>query len=213
MFHYGLMVILLNIVFSTQGMSYYWIDGVESFKVNTHGDSKLIHLIDQAHSHYRSRPELNKEIAQEIDEDQKAGVINWQNNKGFTALHLAAAFHNVDTVKLLLAKPDIKVNLKNTAGKTPLFLAIPLPKTDKHDVTTIVQLLMDHGADPLIEDQYGNNAYDQAKNNPHLIKLMKEERAVYLKKQAIKAKKEEQKQQVAAGAGAGAASTTKPQGT
>ena len=47
--------------------------------------------------------------------------VNWRNERelGFTALHVACDKGRESTVAILLAHPDIDVNLKNSSGKTP----------------------------------------------------------------------------------------------
>ena len=60
----------------------------------------------------------------------------------------------LEVVELLLARTDINVNHTNWVGWTPLIEAIILndggPRQQR-----IVQLLLEHGADPLMTDKYG----------------------------------------------------------
>ena len=49
--------------------------------------------------------------------------INWGDWRQFTALHWAANNGHAEVVKLLLAHPDISVNVTNSDGFTPFLLA------------------------------------------------------------------------------------------
>jgi len=49
--------------------------------------------------------------------------VNWQNEKGFTALSCACQNGHSLIVEHLLAQPKIDPNLGNNEGATPLFLA------------------------------------------------------------------------------------------
>ena len=52
--------------------------------------------------------------------------VNWvNNNDGWTALHYAWYYNNVEGLKMLLAHPSMNShNVKNRDGRTPLMVAI-----------------------------------------------------------------------------------------
>ena len=76
--------------------------------------------------------------------------INQPDSSGITALYLASFKNNVPIVRLLLQKPEIKVNWGDTmSGRSPLIIAAERNHTD------IVELLLEKGADPMIKDRQG----------------------------------------------------------
>lgn len=76
-------------------------------------------------------------------------VLNKQNEKGNTLLHIACKLNNIQECEELLKK-GAHPNLRNKKGQTPLFIACR-----RHNAK-IVELLLVHGADPLIspEDEH-----------------------------------------------------------
>jgi len=50
--------------------------------------------------------------------------INWGDWRQFTALHWAANNGHAEVVKLLLAHPDISVNVTDSDGFTPFFTCL-----------------------------------------------------------------------------------------
>jgi len=64
-----------------------------------------------------------KELAELMRQDPGFDV-NEQNENGWTLLHLVYCYHSRSTViPILLAHPDIDVNVKNYSGGTPYYLA------------------------------------------------------------------------------------------
>ncbi|KAI1610731.1 Glycerophosphoryl diester phosphodiesterase family-domain-containing protein [Exophiala viscosa] len=96
-----------------------------------------------------------------------AGVdVNYQDEQGDTALHVAARFGRVECAKLLLEGSDIqKANTElceSTYGWTPLFISC----VDGH--LPIVELLIEHGADLEKLDSSGWNAKEHAALRGHV---------------------------------------------
>ena len=57
--------------------------------------------------------------------DLKADV-NWKNNNGFNALHIALAYHNLSKISLLLLRkgnPDVNI-VEDKHGNSPIFTSI-----------------------------------------------------------------------------------------
>ena len=94
----------------------------------------------------RKYPELLDHIKNLIDNDKK--IINQQNERGWTALHLAARHSRTDstdeTVKILV-DANIDINLQTSVGWTALMYAGRYVHTDSTDET--VKILIDAGAD------------------------------------------------------------------
>lgn len=71
-------------------------------------------------------------------------------SNGYTALHWAAKFGNLDVIKLIAGKYQISPNIKSHAGYTPLHLACMFDRFDAYEL-----LLKSFRADPRIRDNYG----------------------------------------------------------
>ncbi|CAJ2512108.1 Uu.00g077330.m01.CDS01 [Anthostomella pinea] len=97
----------------------------------------------------------------------EAGVdINWQDETGETALHIAARFGHVECAKVLLEGSDEqKANLELTEKSfawTPLHIAA----VDGH--FTLAQILLDAGVDASKPDSFGWTAKEHAALRGHL---------------------------------------------
>lgn len=97
----------------------------------------------------------------------KAGVdINYQDEQGDTALHVAARFGHVECAKLLLeGRDEQRANIElpeKTYGWTPLFIAC----VDGH--LSIVELLIEYGADLERLDSSGWDAKEHAALRGHV---------------------------------------------
>ncbi len=82
--------------------------------------------------------------------------INYKNQSGLALLHYAARWGHTDTLKTLLTKKGLDLEIKNPEGQTPLFLAVK----DNNLETT--QLLLDHGANVNVQDRDGDTPLLQA---------------------------------------------------
>jgi len=76
--------------------------------------------------------------------------VNWvcPNSDRWTSLHAASCFGHVESVKLLLAHPNINVYLKDSNGQTPLSLACC-------GRVSVVRLLKDPRVDIALHDNSG----------------------------------------------------------
>lgn len=81
---------------------------------------------------------------------------------GYNAFHKAAVEGQADMVAALLNHPRIDVNATTSAGETALILATV------QGVAEVVELLLDHGADPEILDSHGGPALLRAVDWNHL---------------------------------------------
>lgn len=96
------------------------------------------------------------ELADFILTFSKSSILNTQNLKGETSLHVAIIrSHRV--VKSLV-KAGANVNIKNNKGETALFYATRL------EDSTIMELLIDNGADIDATTNYGVTALHEAAN-------------------------------------------------
>ena len=73
--------------------------------------------------------------------------INWGNDEGWTALHVASLNGQAEVVKLLLARPRIDVTKKELFGNTPILLSC-----DEGHIS-VVRLLL---KDPRVDVALGN---------------------------------------------------------
>jgi ankyrin repeat protein len=96
--------------------------------------------------------ELRREITAGVD-------INEPDNTGVTPLHSACVHKSYDTAKVLL-EAGAEVNVQDQWGITPLGRAV----FGKDGTVELVQLLVDHGADPTIENNKGNSALKLAQS-------------------------------------------------
>ena len=84
----------------------------------------------------------------EVTED-----VDIRDPEGWTALHYAARYNGIETVKLLLdATAD--VNAASPGGVTPLMLAVLNP-AERKDAADLIQLFVDYGADIDAKDEQG----------------------------------------------------------
>ena len=73
--------------------------------------------------------------------------LNHRGKQDWTALHFAAHNDNKDMMQLLLGQADIDVNAVCSAGKTTLHY------TAESNQTSLAEILLEHQADPEIEDK------------------------------------------------------------
>lgn len=83
------------------------------------------------------------------------------NRYGGNTLIPAAEKGHIDTVRLLVANPNIDINFQNNFGYTALIEAVALTDGSK-TFQDIVQILVDNGADTNIRDNSGKTALDYA---------------------------------------------------
>lgn len=116
--------------------------------------------------------------------DQKADV-NWKNNNGFNALHIALAYHNLSKISLLLIRkgnPDVNI-VEEKHGTSPIFTAIReyglTWREEQKEVNQlryeIVEELLKREADLDLANKHGITARNWIKRlseNDRLIKLI-----------------------------------------
>ncbi len=71
-------------------------------------------------------------------------------NKATQTLFQAIATNNIEMAKIVLADKDIKINRQDEFGNTPLHLAVQAGNQQ------LLELLLDHKANPNIQDNAGN---------------------------------------------------------
>lgn len=81
----------------------------------------------------------------------KGANSNFPNDLGLFPLHFAVQQENLEAVKLLISSGAEVYQKDGQFGNTPLFIAIM--KTSNPEI--FVRILLDHGADPEIENNMG----------------------------------------------------------
>lgn len=92
---------------------------------------------------------------------EKGADVNFQNEAGVSALHIAARVDtpNMDRIfELLLHSRSLNINIKDAEGYTPLMRAVEFEKI------SVVRALVRLGADKNVKNNYGHTAVDLAKN-------------------------------------------------
>lgn len=89
----------------------------------------------------------------------RADTSIYRNKKTAPAFHWAMTAFNRDIAELL-AKNAPSIDIRTETGETALFFAIECQNIEA------VRFLMEHGADPLAEDQYGLVALGKARALP-----------------------------------------------
>ena len=115
--------------------------------------SRMLHLID--------RDAVREEMIMWLLDN---GAVRKSQLSGNTILHYAVSGRNADFVKMLIKKYAFDVNEIGYEGKSSLVMAVSVPNkysTDE-EVKAIVEVLLEHGADTSIKDDYGKTAYDYA---------------------------------------------------
>lgn len=85
--------------------------------------------------------------------------VNFCNEYGVSALHMAARYATDDIVRLLISY-GAKINITDKRGWTPLLIA-----SSRKAGLDIVKLLLSNGADPKLINIYGKSSIDYAATN------------------------------------------------
>ncbi|KAI9790609.1 MAG: hypothetical protein M1816_004941 [Peltula sp. TS41687] len=143
--------------------------GLENYNVNiqegTYGQTPLIYACRRGHLEAAQQLlELGADINLASENGRTAlleaiAAKHGDDADGSAALSLAACRGLYDTVKALLAKPDIEVNAMDQHERTALYLAAVYAETNGSE---IIRALMEHGADPNICDGLGGVALSVA---------------------------------------------------
>ncbi|KAK7254871.1 spectrin binding protein [Aureococcus anophagefferens] len=144
-----------------------------------------------------------EELADDADahnERPRATANTARDDRGATLLHLAAQHGHLELAELLLTHAAtldpphvlpgdectaakvffVNVNRRDAKGWTPLSVAV------FHDRKRLAKLLLDHGGDPNLANQFGHTAFDVAKDQ-----VASDERTVLKDKSEVRAVLEE----------------------
>ena len=81
--------------------------------------------------------------------------VNAQDKKGWTPLHFAAQEEDVDVAQILI-RAGADIELTDINGNTPLWVAT----MNAQEVTRLITVLLEHGADPNKENNHGVSPMD-----------------------------------------------------
>ncbi|WP_413665078.1 ankyrin repeat domain-containing protein [Microbulbifer sp. CNSA002] len=84
--------------------------------------------------------------------------LDAQDSKGYTALHFASQYKNVEIVDLLL-KQGVDVSMLDSWGNTALLRALGPSEKNRE----IIKMLLDAGVDPYLENSSGNSVVSHVK--------------------------------------------------
>ncbi|CAG8521663.1 3566_t:CDS:2 [Diversispora eburnea] len=95
----------------------------------------------------------SEDILEDIFTQPDTYDINYADSIGNTALHYAAQYGSLSALELILQQPNVNIDARNRLlQETPLHKAVQY--TDDPSVSyEIVQLLIDYGADPRIQNK------------------------------------------------------------
>ncbi|AZJ31788.1 Ankyrin repeat-containing protein [Tenacibaculum mesophilum] len=96
--------------------------GINEYLDSSNSNSILINAVNCSSEFQDSNEQL--ELIDYLI-DQKAD-LNWKNDNGFNALHIALAYHNLSKISLLLLRkgnPDVNI-VDDEHGNSPIFTAI-----------------------------------------------------------------------------------------
>ncbi|XP_019424933.1 PREDICTED: uncharacterized protein LOC109333813 [Lupinus angustifolius] len=110
-----------------------WREILEAYKNNpgtleakiTKAEDTVLHM-----AVYVGQTCLVKTLLDNITEDMSLTILNVQNLKGNTLLHIAAELGNVDICKDIVKRDPGLICIRNNEGETPLFLAATHGKRD-----------------------------------------------------------------------------------
>lgn len=96
---------------------------------------------------------------------ERGSSVKAVDKKAFTALHAAVLNNDVISAKILLDN-GADVNAKNVFGNIPLMLCRP------NSPSMMFELLLQYGADPFMENNYGVSATGFFAAYPEIMKLL-----------------------------------------
>ncbi len=83
------------------------------------------------------------------------------HNKAVSPLYWATYYHRIEMIKLLVARPDIDVNaLDHYTGETPLFASVLIAWPSMDVFRSVIDLLIDAGADSTVKNKNGQTVFD-----------------------------------------------------
>lgn len=117
-------------------------------------------------------------LAKKMIEQIKDLNINFQNKTGNSALHIAVTNKDMDLLELLLKNKNIKIDISDCNGDTPLTKALFL--FDKRFDEDIVIKLLDCGADINKFDKYGYRLNEYIKSMNKVKNFIKENEIIII---------------------------------
>ena len=118
-------------------------------------------------------------IIREINKEDKANLnlvsdlillganVDWQDNYGWTALHICADWNRLEITRMLL-DAGADVNIQDNVGRTALHVSV------RHNHPEIARMLIDAGADVNIQNNNGWTALHWCayKNHPEIARML-----------------------------------------
>jgi ankyrin repeat protein len=108
-------------------------------------DNEKIYLYEPD-SHAKCKKPLTEDAISEFLKKQKQN-INDKYCDGYTLLHIATTFGQLDIIEKLLEQKEVEIETKDTSGRTALTIAAQYGLPDNTTVLPTVKILLAHGAD------------------------------------------------------------------
>ncbi|XP_028759785.1 uncharacterized protein LOC114718588 [Neltuma alba] len=110
-----------------------WREAVEAYRKKPRALEARTTKLEDSVIHmaiYMGRTNFVTSLLEKIEKDECIRILNMQNSKGNTPLHLAAELGNLEICRSIAGRDPDLISCRNMEGETPLFLAAHYGKKD-----------------------------------------------------------------------------------